>query len=213
MAIKSILPKDQPFDYQLAMDRLAGYRFPRNKLSQLCSSGEIVRVKKGLFIPASPDSNDPSPVDPLVLAGLIYGPSYVSLETALARHGLIPERVTEITCMTTKRSRAFQTPIGRFSYHSINPCVFSYGMTIESAPGGTYFLATPEKATCDRLAQIKGIRAQRDIPSVIEEYLRIDIDDVLRFQDSEIHEIARRYRRNSVTTFAKWFSATTRSIV
>jgi hypothetical protein len=186
------------------MDRLGGYRFPRNKLSQLCRTGEIVRVKKGLFVPSARGTDAP-PVDPLILAALIYGPSYVSLDTALAHHGLIPERVAEITCMTTKRARTFRTPVGRFTYHPLNPRAFSYGMTIQSAHGGTYFLATPEKAMCDRLAQVKGIRAQRDIPSVLEDYLRVDIDDVLRLRSSEIHEIAQRYRRNSVTTFAKWF--------
>lgn len=186
------------------MDRLSAYRFPRNKLGQLCKTGEIVRVKKGLYIPA-PREFGHAPVDPLVLASLIYGPSYVSLETALAHHGLIPERVSEITCMTTKRSRSFETPIGRYSYHSLNERPFSYGMTLEKAAGGTYFLATPEKALCDRLALIPGVRAQSDVPAVLEDDLRLELDDVMRLNTNEIMKIAKRYRRNTVTTFAKWF--------
>ena len=75
------LPLDHPFDYQLAMDRLAGYRAPRNKLRNLCLGGDVVRVRKGLYVaPMFPGR--PPAVDPLVLAPLIYGPSYVSLETA-----------------------------------------------------------------------------------------------------------------------------------
>ena len=35
---------------QLAMDRLAGYRAPRNKLRSLCLSGDLVRVRKGLYV-------------------------------------------------------------------------------------------------------------------------------------------------------------------
>ena len=204
MAISDSLPRDTPFDYQLAMDRLAGYRYPRNKLGQLCKSGEFVRVKKGLYVPSSRGAN-PAPVDPLVLAALIYGPSYVSLETALAHHRLIPEQVAEITCMTTKRSRTFKTPVGRYAYHSLNVRAFSCGMTLEDAAGGTYFLATPEKALCDRLALIPGVRAQSEIPALLEDDLRLELDEVVRLQTNEIQEIAKRYRRNTVTAFAKWF--------
>ncbi|NCF92838.1 MAG: hypothetical protein GWQ05_18070 [Verrucomicrobiaceae bacterium] len=198
------LPRDRPFDYQLAMDRLAAYRYPRNKLHQLRQAGEIIRVKKGLYIPSAP-STAAARVDPLVLAALIYGPSYVSLETALAHHGLIPERVNEITSMTTKRSRSFETPVGRYSYHSLNIRAYSYGVALEETTGGSYFLATPEKALCDRLAQIPGVRAQREIPALLEDDLRLELDVVMRLQASEVQEIAKRYLRNTVTAFAKWF--------
>ncbi len=56
-------------------------------------------VKKGLYIPGARPGEELK-VDPLVLSGLISGPSYVSLETALSTYGLIPERVEEITCIT-----------------------------------------------------------------------------------------------------------------
>ena len=85
------------------MDRLAGFRAPRNKLRRLCLDGEVVRVRKGLYVAPSFPGRVPA-VDHLVLASLVYGPSYVSLETALAWHGLIPERVEEITSVTCKRA-------------------------------------------------------------------------------------------------------------
>ena len=67
-------PVTHPFDYQLAMDRLAGYRAPRNKLRNLCLSGDVVRIRKGLYVaPTFPGR--PPEVDPLALAPLIYGPS------------------------------------------------------------------------------------------------------------------------------------------
>ncbi len=204
MAISNNLPRDTPFDYQLAMDRLADYRYPRNKLGQLCKSGEFIRVKNGLYVPSSRGIGHSS-VDPLVLAALVYGPSYVSLETALAHHRMIPERVAEITCMTTKRSRTFDTPVGRYTYQSLNVRAFSCGITLEDTTGGTYFLATPEKALCDRLALIPGIRAQGEIPALLEDDLRLELDAVIALKANDIQDIARRYRRNAVTAFAKWF--------
>jgi hypothetical protein len=115
------LPIDVPFDYQLAMDRLAGFGAPRNKIRNLCRSGDLVRVKKGLYVAPTFPGRAPE-VSPLVLAGLVYGPSYVSLESALAHHGLIPERVNEITSVTTKRAKRFDTPMaGSPTIRSVRP--------------------------------------------------------------------------------------------
>ena len=202
-------PVTHPFDYQLAMDRLAGYRAPRNKLRNLCLNGEVVRIRKGLYVaPAFPGR--PPEVDPLVLAPLIYGPSYVSLETALAWHGLIPERVYEITSVTSKRAKLFQTPVGRFSYHPVNESVYGYGFGLQSAAGGAFFLAEPEKALCDRIAGVRGLRAQRDVPALLEDDLRVDVGAVVGMRLPLVREIARRYRRQNVTAFLRWLERNAR---
>jgi len=199
-----LLPTDAPFDYQLLMDRLEGrFRAPRNKIQSLCRSGEIIRVKKGLYVPGTRPGEEPR-VDPLVLSGLIYGPSYVSLETALSWHGLIPERVDEITCMTSKRARVFRTPVGRFTYTPINEDAFPVGVRLESGKGGSWYLAEPEKALCDRIAQVKGLEAMRDIPAVLEESLRIEPGDLDELRVPLVVEIASRYRRKNVAAFARW---------
>ena len=208
---KNQLPIGQPFDYQLAMDRLQDYRSPRDKLRQLCDSGKLVRVKKGLYVPGWMDGEMPS-VDPRVLAGLIYGPSYISLESALSHYGLIPERVAEITCVTIKRARQFRTPLGSFRYAPVNERVFGCGMTIEPARGGTFFLAEPEKALCDRIARIRGLSAAREVPHMIEADLRIDLNAVRQMSLSIIADIARRYRRNNVSAFHRWLTKELRSL-
>jgi len=198
------LPTDVPFDYQLLMDRLEGrFSAPRNKIQSLCRNGEIVRVKKGLYVPGTMPG-EAAKVDPLVLSGLIYGPSYVSLETALAYHGLIPERVDEITCMTSKRTKLFRTPLGRFSYTPISEDAYPLGLRLESGKGGAWYLAEPEKALCDRIAQMKGLHAMRDVPVLLRENLRIAPESLENFRVSLVLEIAARYRRKSVTAFARW---------
>ena len=197
------LPHDHPFDYQLAMDRLASYRAPRNKLRNLRLGGDVVRVRKGLYVaPTFPDR--PPAVDPLVLAPLIYGPSYVSLETALSWYGLIPERVDEITSVTCKRAKLFRTPLGRFSYLPVNEVAYSYGVGLQSAAGGSFFLAEPEKALCDRIVRVREVRAPRDIPALLEDDLRVDLDAVVRMRVSAVRQVARRYRRQSVNAFLAW---------
>ena len=194
------LPTDHPFDYQLAMQRLAGFDAPRNKLAALSRSGEVVRVKKGLYVARG------AAVDRRVLAGLIYGPSYVSLEAALSHHGLIPERVDEVTCISTKRPRLFETPMGRFSYRAVTPRVFLVGVVLVEAQGGSYLLASAEKALCDRVALVRKLRAQRDVSSLLADELRIDVESLAEFDVALVQEIARRYRRASVTALAGWLA-------
>lgn len=200
-----LLPTDVPFDYQLLMNRLEGkFRAPRNKIQSLCGNGEIIRVKKGLYVPGF-RPGEQSPVDPLVLSGLIYGPSYISLETALAHHGLISERVDEITCMTSKRAKLFRTPLGRFSYTPISERAFPTGLRLESGKGGSWYLAEPEKALCDRIAQVDGLQAMRDITPLLRDDLRIDPNGLAELRLPLILKIASRYRRKNVTAFARWF--------
>lgn len=64
-------------------------------------------------------TNVPKP-DPFLIANHLWGPSYISLETALAYWGLIPERVFEISSVTTKPTKTYDTKAGRFSYFHAN---------------------------------------------------------------------------------------------
>lgn len=201
----SDLPRDRPFDYQLAMDRLRDYRAPRDKLGHLCASGAVVRVRKGLYVPGR--AGREQAVDPLVLAGLVYGPSYVSLETALAWYGLILERVEEITSMTSKRAKEFRTPVGRFRYEPVPERTYAEGVRLEAAAGGSFFLAEPEKALCDRVALVRGLTAAREVAEVLAADLRVDVEVVCRtFRRDLVAEIARQYRRKNVSAFHRWLT-------
>ncbi len=197
------LPRDVPFDYQLAMDRLRDFRAPRDKLRRLCESGEVIQVKRGLYL-SGPASSGAETVDPKVLSGLIYGPSYLSLESALSQYGMIPERVTEFTCVSLKRGRVFATPVGRFRYRPIPERAFAVGLNRESASGGSYLIASPEKALCDRIALARELNAQREVPDFLFGSLRLEVERVADLDLTLVEEIAKCYRRNPVSFFAQW---------
>lgn len=138
----------QPFDYQYLSDLLKDYRYPRNKISRLISSGELIPLKQGIYILSELYHK------PLVLesvANLLYGPSYVSTDYALSSYGLIPERAYNITSVTTSRRREYQTPLGKFIYQQIKPPYYSLGYETRSDNGINYLMAVPEKALCDKL--------------------------------------------------------------
>ena len=83
------------------------------------------------------------------LAPLIYGPSYVSLESALQFHGWIPEAVRVTTSITVKKSKEFETPLGLFTYHHIPLRAFSMGVNQIHQNESVLLIADPWKAIAD----------------------------------------------------------------
>ncbi len=113
-------------DYQQLMDCLHGYAKPRDKTRAMLKAGEIVRVKKGIYVFGERYRRGPWSRE--ILANLIYGPSYISLDYALSYYGVIPERVVVVTSVTLSRSRQFETPVGLFTYRSLSRRKYSIGI-------------------------------------------------------------------------------------
>jgi len=182
------------------MSLLKDYRSPRDKISRMIKTNEIIQVKKGLYT-LSPEFG--GPIDLRVLANLIYGPSYISLEYALSYWGLIPEKVEEITSMTNKRNKVFETPMGRFSYKYLENSKFSSGMERITEETGSFLVASKEKAICDRVALVKDLDVT-DMREFLEADLRLDMDELPGLDIGLIREIERVYHKKSVTAFFKW---------
>lgn len=172
----------ESFDYTLLMDCLSDYSSPRSKVTQLLRSGEIIRVKKGLYV-FGPQRRR-SLISLEILANQLYGPSYVSLEYALAFYGFIPEFVAEVTSVSTKRKKMYETPIGRFSYTPIPAKLFSVGFTLlQVADYGSALIATPEKAIADLLyIRNSKILSILDFEALLFEDLRIDPSSIARLK-------------------------------
>jgi len=83
-------------------------------------------------------------------AGKIYKPSYISLHTALAFHGIIPETANEITSVSSLKTSEFKNSLGTFSYKKIKPSLM-FGYNAVEKNGFTFFMASPEKAILDLL--------------------------------------------------------------
>lgn len=189
--IRRKIPYEE-FDYQALLDALSAYSRPRDKITDLLRKGVIIRVKKGLYV-FGPDYAQKAYSREL-LANLIYGPSYVSLDYALSYYGLIPERVETVTCVTSGKSRVFQTPVGRFTYRTAPLAYYRIGIDIiASGDGRSFLMATREKALADRLRQSDGsaIRSLSDLEAYLFEHLRLDPDSLSRLNTAQTAEIAR----------------------
>lgn len=172
-AIRSFAP--QPLTHQLLMSLLQDYKRPNDKIHSLLSEGVIQPIKKGLYI-AGPAINSATP-EPFLLANHILGPSYISLDSALSHHGLIPERVFEITSVTTKAARRFNTSVGIYSYTRLPLPYYSFGIQqLRLADDQYAMIASPEKALFDKIVCTSGLvlRSQKSAMSYLLEDLRID---------------------------------------
>jgi predicted transcriptional regulator of viral defense system len=196
--LRKAIPAEE-FDYALLTGALSDYAGVRQKINELLKSGIITRVKKGLYVFGSQYTN--GPICKEVLANLIYGPSCISLEYALAFHGLIPERVETLTSVTPKRDKHFRTPIGQFDYQYLAMNKYPHGIAQvwidETHP---VLMASPEKALCDYvvLNKITGIGDSESAQQFLHLDLRIDRENWRLLDPRSLLKLNRFYRNKSI---------------
>ncbi len=198
----------EEIDYSFLLFALAEYSQPRDKISEWLKSGDLIRVKKGLYIFGKHIAL--TPYSPEVLANLIYGPSAISLNYALSYYGLIPERTTTITSITNKRNKLFSTPVGEFTYKYLNPTKYPIGIALANQAKHQHFLiASPEKALCDHihLTDKKIMLTNLDEVNTYLFYdLRIDENALRACNVNNLMQISKAYedkRLNLLTQFIK----------
>ncbi len=147
-----------------------------NKISRLVSSGELIRLRRDLYV-ARPREGD-NPICLGLVANMLHTPSLCSMSSALRFYGLIPMTVTGVDSVTTTRACEYRTPLGRFTYASVPPEVFSLGVTQCTAAGQNFVIATPERALCDLVACSPGVslRSVADAERYLAEDIRFDMD-------------------------------------
>ena len=200
------LPTEE-FDYQALLDTLREYDRPRDKITNLLRQGAIVRIKKGIYVFG--EKYRRTPLSREVLANMIYGPSYISLDYALHYYGMIPERVESVTSVTCNRGRRFSTPVGLFIYRGISMNAYQIGIDqISLDRGRTFLMAIPEKALSDKIHDDRGtsIRTQAEMRTHLLDNLRIDPEWLKKLDAEVISIIADRYHSRKIRLMSSLLS-------
>ena len=122
--------------------------FDRNNFVRWTKNGLLIRLRQGYY--TFPEYKS-KPDFLLYFANRIYRPSYVSLHSALAFYGIIPEAVVQFTSVTSLKTVSFSNDFGEYVYKSMNQdLMFGYDLK-PIADGRTLLLANPEKALLDLL--------------------------------------------------------------
>jgi hypothetical protein len=155
----------------LAMLKLAGM-YDHNLKMQIMRwsrQGKLIKLRRNMYLLRAEDRK--LQTSRLYIAAEIYKPSYIGTEYALSFYGLIPERVNDITCITTKKTMSFKNKTGNFYYQHIQAKCFTGFIEQKDEAGLSFFMARPEKAVVDFI-YLNLHRFRDNFKSVISESFR-----------------------------------------
>ncbi len=172
-----------------------------NFLSYHYKQGHLKRYKRGVYSLVGPRNS--KSFSKFYLANILYGPSFVSFESALSHHGLIPEAVYETTsaCFQEKK-KLFKTPEGNFSF-SHTPVV-PFFLDVIKDEQQSFFIANPLRALFDTI-----YRTRKNYHSIVnlEEDLRVDLDELsgylVNYEASDVLKLGEIYRKKNTKKFAE----------
>ena len=183
----------------IAKKNLINYSNKNNKISRDIRDGKLFKIVTGLY--------ETSPTTPgYLLAGSIYGPSYISFEYALSYYGLIPERVNTITCATfdKKKKKVFNTSFGTFTYRDIPPLAYPEEIILKTEDNYSYQIASPEKALCDKLYTLKPLNNYSNLENMLFNDLRIDKENFNKLNIEKIEKLSNLYHSTNISLLAKY---------
>ena len=183
----------------MAKYKLNNYSNKNNKISREIKKGKLFKIITGLY---ETDPNTPG----YLLASSIYGPSYISFDFALSYYGLIPERVSTITCATfnKKKRKQYNTKFGVFTYKDVPSSAYPEEILLKQENNYSYQIATKEKALCDKLYSLKPLKNLSNLETMLFNDLRIDIEEFKKINIKKIEKLSNLYHSTNVTLLLKY---------
>ena len=181
--VQEIVGRDPVFESGLLLAGDVDPASVRRQLSRLTASGHLIQLRRGLYALAPPYRKVKP--HPFLVANYLVRGSYVSLQSALAYHGLIPEHVPVVTSMTTLRPGYRETPLGHFEYHHVKPEYFYGYDLIEVEEKQTALVANPEKALLDLVQLRPGSDSREYLEGLrLQNLERLDLEELGRLAES-----------------------------
>lgn len=197
--------RDRVFnDRQMARGLGAGDASRYGLVNRALKDGSLNRVRRGLYT-MGPEHRKLS-LHPFVIAQALLPGSYVSFETALSYHGLIPEAVYTAASVHPGRKTLVQPTdqFGQFSFHplALEDFRFMVGVDRVALASGAAFIAQPLRALMDLVAQR---RVKWTGPDWIEQGLRIAPEDLTAFGPADFSALKGVYKHRQTRDFLEAF--------
>ena len=187
------------FSTNVLLQKYKSFVDPYGKIRRLVQKKDLLQLAKGLY-------TDDQNISGFYVANAIYGPSYISFNSALSYWGMIPEAVYSITSATTKKlkKKSYSNFLAEFTYRDVPPQVYPYGIKIVEENGYRFMIASKEKALCDKLYELPVIKNQKELVHVLFDDMRLDYDAFLSLNRSDIYFLAEKYHSNNVDLLEKY---------
>ena len=180
-------------------ENLKEYSNKNTKICREIKKGNLTKIINGLY-------ETDSYVNGYLLAGSIYGPSYLSFDFALSYYGLIPEKVTAFTSATCnkKKKKIYNNKFGTYLYRDVPTKVYPLGINLIEEGNYSYQIATPEKALCDKLYTLSPLKNMKELENLLFNDLRIDMDEFSKLDLHDIEELSNSYNSTNVNLLYKY---------
>lgn len=149
--------------------------FEKNNLTRWVKQNLLVKLRNSWY--SFPDYVNMSNIQYFV-SNKIYSPSYISLHSALAFYGIIPEAIVQTTAVSSLKKANFENNFGSFSYQQILPELMFGNEQKTFLNKHSLFFATPEKAILDLLYLYPQYNSEQEIIELRfdEEFMQEDLN-------------------------------------
>ncbi len=145
----------------------------RRQLSRWVTAGRLYQLRRGLYALAPPFQKVLP--HPFLVANRLDPGSYVSLQSVLAQHSLIPEYVPVTTSVTTGRPGRWDTPLGSYLFRHLQADFLTGFQRVVLAGGQDALVASPEKALLDLVY----LEPDADSPQYLAELRLQNLEEIL----------------------------------
>lgn len=167
-------------------------------VNRLLKKGTLVRLRRGLYLIGKPFRR--MLPNNFQIAHSIYGPSYVSFESALFYHQWIPEAVYTTKCASAKRACSFDTALGEFHYLHVPERLCYLGVRRLGSDDEAFFMAEPWRALADHYYVFN---RNWNRPNDLYLDMRIELDNMLESDLTTLQILSDNYPSSRVRKFLK----------
>ena len=187
---------------EMLIDSYGDYGNPHMKITRLTDNGEILRLKNGIY-------ETQGLINRYQPAQVLFGPSYISFESALSFYGIIPEYAYHVSCATFNKHKDKVFHTKKYSYYYTDVPAKVFPLEVETFELGDYVyrMATREKAVCDKLYKMPPMRDVDELKVLMFEDLRFDDEDISELSYETISQLAEVYCCKNVRLFSDYLGA------
>ena len=184
---------------RIIKENLKEYSNKNTKICREIKKGNLIKIINGLY-------ETDSSVNGYLLAGSIYGPSYLSFEFALSYYGMIPEKVIAFTSATCnkKKKKVYRNYFGTYFYRDVPENVYPLGIKLVEEGNYSYQIATPEKAICDKLYTLPPLKNKKELEIALFHDLRMDREEFDKLNMQKKKKIANAYHSTNVNLLYRY---------
>ena len=166
------------------------YRSPRSKITEMLRNGEIFHIKRGWYADTR--------IAPEAAAMVLEPFAYISFQSALRFHGLIPEAVFNYTVASPmlRNKTVYSNCFGTFLFYPVPVQAAGEGLYVMAAGKETFFIAGAEKALMDTVFRVRNITSVHEMILFLIEDMRIEEEDLVNLDLPFIEKTAPLYNRN-----------------